>query len=389
MVRAWPLGRAAVLVLLVAAVVPGTAACPFCGPEGATLVGDFTQASMVVFGSFTNARLGANGLDGTTDFIIEKVLKPHEYLKSVKGNTITIPKHLPFAKNKFLLFIDVYKGNLDAYRGVETTADSDLIKYLEGAIKIHNRPMPERLRYCFDFLNNPDFEVAMDAYREFAKADYKDYKDMAAKLPADVIAGWLKDPKTPSYRYGLYASLLGHCGNAEHAKLLRSMIEDPEVRKGSGVDGMLFANILIEPKSGWQYLLDHLKNGKHDFTFRYTCLRTIRVLWEHRQDVVSPAQLVQGIDLILDQPDIADFGIADLRRWRRWEMTDRVLSLFDRKEYAIPVVKREILRFALCSPEPKAKHFVAAQRARDAEWVRDVEELLQLEIDTQPPPAKK
>ena len=32
--------------------------------------------------------------------------------------------------------------------------------------------------------------------------------------------------------YGLYASLLGHCGTKAHAKLLKSMIEDPEKRRG-------------------------------------------------------------------------------------------------------------------------------------------------------------
>lgn len=372
------------MLVWLAAALPSPA-CPFCSEnQGPTLVGDYTQASMVLYGTFTNAKPGANGFDGTTDFVIEKVVKPHDYLKGVKNNTVTLPRHVPFAKNKYLVFVDVYKGNLDPYRGIEVQPKGEMVQYLEGAVKLEKSPAPERLRYCFDYLNSADFDVAMDAYREFAKADYKEYQGMAKKLPPDVIAGWLKDPKTPPYRYGLYASLLGHCGGPEHAKLLRSMIDDPEKRKGSGVDGLLAAYVMLQPKEGWVYLQDMLKNEKQEFMFRYACLRTLRFLWDQRNDLVPQKELVGGMALVLDQPDMADFGIEDLRRWQRWEMTDQVIGLFGQKTHNIPVVKRAVLRFALASPDPKARDFVQRQRERDLDWVRDTEELLKLEVDSQP-----
>ena len=37
------------------------------------------------------------------------------------------------------------------------------------------------------------------------------------------------------------------------------------------------------------------------------------------------------------------------------------------------------LRFALCSPEPRAKKFVAEQRKLDKVWVEDTEEMLRIE----------
>src|SRR5262249_41208120 len=284
--------------------------------------------------------------------------------------------------------VDVYKGNLDPYRGVETQAGSELVKYLEGAVKLQKAQPGERLRFCFDYLNSADFDVAMDAYREFAKADYKEYSDMAKKLPADVITGWRKAAKPPPYRYGLYASLLGHCGGKDDAKLLRSMIDDPEKRKGSGIDGLLAAYIMLQPKDGWKYVQDQLKDEKQDFMFRYACLRTIRFLWDQRPDLVPQKALVGGMSLVLDQADMADFGIEDLRRWRRGEMTHRVIDLVGLKTQNMPVVKRAVLRFALASPEPRAKEFVDRQRQRDLDWVRDTEELLKLESDTQTPPVK-
>ena len=192
-----------------------SAACPFCSEErGPTLVGDFNQAAMVLVGMFHDPMLGKGGLeDGTTDFTIDQILKSNDIVKNKK--IITLPRYLPNPKkNKFVVFCDVYKGNIDPYRGVEVQPNSDLVKYLFGAVAVKDKSSAERLCYCFDYLNSPEFDVAIDAYREFAKADYKEYKDLAKKLPPDTIAGWLKDPKTPPYRYGLYASLLGHCGKA-------------------------------------------------------------------------------------------------------------------------------------------------------------------------------
>jgi hypothetical protein len=251
---------------------------------------------------------------------------------------------------------------------------------------LKGKSMPERLRYCFDFLNSAEFEVSLDAYREYAKADYKDYKDMAKKLPAETIAGWLLDEKTPPYRYGLYASLLGHCGNAKHAVLLRDMISDPEKRKGSGIDGLLAGYVMLEPQKGWQYLDNYFKDPSQPFVMRYSALRTTRFLWDQRPDLVDRETLVKGVLGLLKHPDMADFAIEDLRKWQRWEQTGQVLDLFNQKSHSTPIVQKAILRFALQSPDPAAKRFVDAQRRRDSEWVNDTEELLKLET---PIPVEK
>jgi hypothetical protein len=365
------------------------ASCPFCTQDKApTLVGDFNQAVMVLVGEFTNAKIA----EGTSDFVVEKVLKTHEFLKGKKVKTvdgkqvITLPRPIQ-AKNQFLIFCDVFKDTADPYRGVELMPGNELVPYLTGAIAVKDRPESERLRYCFDHLNSADFEVAMDAYREYAKADYKDYMEMAKKLPPDTIAKWLEDPKTPPFRYGLYASLLGHCGRAMHAQLLREMIDDPEKRKGSGIDGMLAGYTMIDPKEAWGYLTRKLKDQSEDFLMRYAVLRTIRFLWDNRSDLLPKDTLVSGMAMILDHGDMADFAIEDLRKWQRWEMTDRILALFGTKTHDVPVVKRAILRFALSCPRPRAVSFVEAQRRRDPNWVKDTEELLKLE--TPDPPVEK
>jgi len=375
------------LVLLPPPALPRSVCCPFCVEQkGPTLMGDFNQAGMVLVGTFTNAKADPNGaLDGTTDFVIEQVLKSHPAIKGKK--MITLPKNIPSTKSKFVLFCDEYKGTIDPYRGVEVPPKSDLIAYLKGAVAFKDRPIGERLRYCFDFLQSPELEVSLDAYREFQKASYEDYRDLAKSLPADTIAGWLQDAKTSPYRYGLYASLLGHCGNGKHAAVLRAMIDDPEKRKSSGIDGMLAGYIMLLHKDGHTkdarvFMNGVLRDAKQDFLMRYATLRTARFFWDTRTDIFGKKDLADSVAILLNQPDMADFSVEDLGKWGRWEMTDRVLALFDKPSHNAPVIKRAILRFALRCPLPQAADFVRRQRARDAEWVNDTEELLRMEAPT-------
>jgi hypothetical protein len=374
-----------VFALLAVAGIVGAAHCPFCMDErGPTLVGDFDQALLVVYGHFGKADDGGEGFERSSDFIIEQVLKSHDIVKGKKS--VRVPKAIDRAGSKFLLFCDVYKDKVDPYRGLEVQAGSDLLKYLSGAMALKNKSNPERLRYCFDFLNSPELEVSLDAYREYARADYKDYKDMSKSLPPDTIAGWLRDEKTPPYRYGLYASLLGHCGNSTHGELLRAMIDDPEKRKGSGIDGLIAGYVMLEPQKGWQYVQSFFEDTQKPFLMRYAALRTTRFLWEQRPDLIEKPALVKGVVMLLEHPDMADFAIEDLRKWQRWELTKQVLGLFGQKSHSTPIVQKAILRFALQSPDPAAAEFVRAQRKRDAEWVNDTEELLKLES---PPPSAK
>jgi hypothetical protein len=367
--------------------------CPFCGMQGQTLTGEVNQASMVLFGTLTNARLDPNGGfgQGATDLRIEAIIKKHEILGDQK--VITLPRYVPTDNNKskFLIFCDVFKGKIDPYRGVPVKANSDMVKYLQIALALKDKDINTRLKFFFDYLDNADLEISNDAYREFGNADYKDYRDMARDLPADKIAKWLQDPDTPTFRFGLYGSMLGHCGTAKHADLLRKLLDDPDKRLSSGVDGVLAGYILLQPKEGWAYLRGILRDPSKEFMLRYAALRSARFFWDSEPKVkgkivVDKKDVVLAVCLLLEQNDIADLAIEDLRKWNCWDMADRVLPLYDQKSHDIPIVKRAILRFALNCPQTKDGSLVQRVRKQDPELVKDVEELLKLE--TSVPPAK-
>jgi hypothetical protein len=358
--------------------------------QGQTLTGEVTQASLVLYGTLTNANEQANNGEGSTDLKIDTIIKNHEFLG--KNTTVTLPRYVPDVGNgkyKYLVFCDVFKGKLDPYRGLAVKADSDIPKYLKGALEVKDAKVGKRLRFFFDYLDNADIEVSNDAYKEFANADYKDYREMAKDLPAERIGKWVTDPQTPSFRIGLYASMLGHCGTAKDAKLLRTLLDDPEKRAGSGVDGILAGYLMLAPKDGWDYTRALLKDPHKEFLLRYAALRTARFLWDFRQDLVPHKTLKEGVVDLLEQSDISDLAIEDLRKWQCWDTADRILSLRGKAPYEVPIVRRAILRFALtCPNHAGATKYVTEQRQKDPQAVADAEELLKLDQEAPKSPSE-
>ncbi len=367
---------------------PGEA-CPFCTDRGQTLNEEVSLASMVIFGDPRNADLAKD----TTDLKIEVVVKDHK-ARNKKLGVIKLSRYIPPAEDgkqyKYLVFFDVFEKKMDAYRGVNLKPDSKLPEYLRRARAVKDKPLAERLRFFFDYLDSDDLDVASDSYKEFGNTDYKDYRGVAKTLPADRVVRWLKDPNTPSMRFGLYASMLGHCGKEKDSAILKHLLDDPDHRAGSGVDGVFAAYVMLKPKEGWKYLTDVLKDNKQDFIVRYAALRAVRFLHDYRTDLVSKKDLVAGSCLLLSQDDIADLAIEDLRKWQCWDKANQVLALRGTPVYnKMPIVRRAMLRYCLsCPANAAAKAYVAERRKADAEGVEEAEELLKLEVESARP-AKK
>jgi hypothetical protein len=358
-------------------------ACPFCqGADGKTLTAEAGEASLILYGKLSNARLDPkDAYAGQTDLEIEVVVKSHEILAGRK--VITLPRYLPPDKDyKFLVFCDVYKGQLDPYRGEPVKADSRIASYLKGALAVKDKDAPTRLKYFFDYLEDKEAVISSDAFKEFGVADYKDYRTVAEKLPADTIARWLADPNISVTRLGLYASMLGHCGKPEHAKQLRTFLDSPQWRVASGTDGVMAGYVLLQPKEGWKYITDVMRDAKLDFNVRYSALRAARFFHDYRPDVVPNADLTDGVVVLLDQKDIADLAIEDLRKWNCWSVADRVLELYGRESHDASIIRRSILRYALsCPPSAgsKVNDFLTARRKDSGKLLDEVQELLNLE----------
>jgi len=368
-----------------------TTACPFCTMQGQTLTGEVSTAALVLYGKLSNA----NEKMETVDIEIETIIKDHPIRG--KEKKLTLSRYVDLSttgdKDRFMVFCDVFKGKIDPYRGMALKSGSKVPEYLQGALSVKDKAVPARLQFFFEFLDHADSEISNDSYKEFGNADYKDFKSMASTLPADRVIKWLKNPETPSFRIGLYASMLGHCGKESDAGLLRTILEDPERKAGTGLDGIMAGYAMLKPSAGWDFLRGVLKNTKEEFMFRYAALRAVRFLHDYRPDVVSKKDLINGLMVMVNQEDIADLVIEDLRKWQCWDKADEVLAVLKTESAKQPIVKRSILRYALqCAGNKAASDYVAERRKADAKAVEEAEELLKLEMDSTKPsttPVKK
>lgn len=402
------IGRSRLLLSLVCLAVLACAgpasACPFCSVQGQTLTQEVTQASMVLAGKLANARLVRNTdeiQEGTTDLIVDRVIKHHPILDKAPRNkegkiVLTLPRYVPIKEGEqvpFLVFCDVFNGNVDPFRGVPLKM-SKLPEYLAGALKVKDEPVVKRLKFFFDYLDNEDSEISNDAYKEFGYADYQPIREAARSFPAERIARWLSpEAKTPGYRYGLYASLLAHAApekdRTKYVQLFVSLLADPDKKASSGMDGILAGYIMLAPREGLAFARKILEDPKREFLTRYAALRALRFFVDNRKDVLTEDEVVKTILPLLDQGDIADLAIEDFRRWKRWDLSGKILGLGKKESHDTPIVHRCILRYALSSPKEDCKKYVAEVRKKDEQLVLDAEEILKLEQQVAPKSGSK
>src|SRR5579884_3128817 len=217
-----------ILAVLLEFVSPGLApACDLCnGRTAPTIRQEADQAKLVLYGTLENPTV--TGDSGKTDVRVEAVLKTDGSYKP--GKVITVPHYLPVDPKDpphFLVFCDVFNGKLDPYRGVPLQA-REALEYIKGVLALDRKDRSAALLYAFRYLENPDKEVANDAFQEFALANNREVGQVAPKLAPARLRAWIKDPQTLDYRLSLYAFLLGACGTDADAALLRSLLDRPD-----------------------------------------------------------------------------------------------------------------------------------------------------------------
>ncbi|HEY1186455.1 MAG TPA: hypothetical protein VGE74_02310 [Gemmata sp.] len=376
------------------------AACPGCGPpSGQTLTNEVAQADFILYGTLGNAKPDPKepgSSKGTTEMVIDDVVKAHALVKDKK--VFTIPRFVPpdAKPSKYLVFFNVVNGDVDPYRGVVVGTDSKLPDYVKGALAVKQKDIVTRLRYFFNYLESPEIEVSADAYNEFAVAEYKEVAELAPTLPTETLLKWLKDPSTRASRFGLYGLLLGHApkDRAAVAAEMRKLLDAPENKFTSGLDGMLMGYTLLDKKAGYEYLIKMISDPKKEFLVKHSGLKTLRFFWEYRPDVLTKKQILDGMNVLLADPSIADMPIDDLRKWKAWEMTGEVLKYAGQESHnTLPINNRSILKFAMAASWADPKNAAAAAhvekvRKENPERVKLVEELLKDEIKVAPKPPE-
>ena len=158
-------------------------ACTYCDPSNLktlTFRQEARTSKIVAIGTLSNARLV--GDNGYTDLTFDDIIKDDS--ARGKKHVLTLPRWVPIDPKKppqMLMFIDVFDGKLDPFRGVSLHGKG-LGDYLRGALAIDDRDRMKALAYAFKHLDSPDPEVAADAFLELAKASDREIGEVGPKL---------------------------------------------------------------------------------------------------------------------------------------------------------------------------------------------------------------
>lgn len=351
--RFWANLRRALIVsvLLVAAFIaplPQVRACPFCPAALMTLSEQLEQANAAALGQWVSADKGTEDKRGTSTFQLRQLIKGP---KSVaKGQKVTAEGYQAAKPGDlfFLLGFEVDKG-AELIWGTALPVTEPSFKYISQAPP-RAAPQATRLPYYLKFVEDPDPQVSNDAFAEFANAEYEDVERLTAQLPKEKIRRWIADPKTPATRLGLYGMLLGLCGDETDAVELekRILLESKEFRLG--IDGLMGGYLLLTRDRGLDVLDKHkLRDKTIPFSETFAAMQALRFMWSYGKNRIAPERLQQSMRILLDRTEMTDMVIADLARWKDWDVQDRLLKMYGEAEYDTPSIKRAIVRFMLVS----------------------------------------
>lgn len=360
-------------------------ACSICkGTSQPTFRQSAAQAGFVILAIAKRSRL--EGDNAQTEFVFEQVVRTDPGLG--KDRSLWLPGYIPSDPKKparFLIFGNITDGRPDVFRGPPVSGPA-VADYLRAAVKIDDRDRTKVLRFSFDHLDSADPDAAADAFLELAKATDGEIAALAPTFAPAKLRKLLKDPLTPADRLGLFAYLLGACGTKDDGDILAAMIRRGDDRDSAALSGLLGGLIELRPQQGWQTLGNILRDPKRPYSDKLAALGTLRFYHackpaEHRKPILD------GMAAVVENGDMADMAVEDLRRWRWWDLTKVVLAQYDKPSHAAPLVKRAIVRYAVTCPDPVSVNFIKARRQDSPALLAEVEK--SLEFEKPAPPAKK
>ena len=257
------------------------------------------------------------------------------------------------------------------------------------------QPMPDRLKYFLKHLESPEVMIANDAYGEFAQAPYPEIRELRESLPRTKVRQWIDDEDTLVTRLGLYGILLGLCGREGDAHSLAQRIQKPtapdEIRLG--IDGIMAGYLLLKGEAGLPLIEERLrkKDTEPNYSEVFAAMKAVEFCWMYEESFPRDS-LKQTQRLLLEHPDVADLAIITLSRWKDWTIQERLMEMYDQKEFDFPAIKRTIIRyFRICSKETdpstgkpiqhalSAKQHLETLRSKDPERVQQVERFFRVE----------
>ncbi len=337
-------------------------ACPFCSAPSLTLAEQIAGSDAAVIAHW-ESETPAKGQDiGLTHFVVVEVLSNRASLGGDDAGPRPVSKVTPEDKittaraqkgttdDLFLLTATIVNDRLEWASPIPL--DATAVKYLKTSPH-PSAPVAERLKFFMQYLEAPNQLVGDDAYAEFANAPYDDIAPLASVMPRENLRKWLTDSKVSPSRLGLYGLMLGLCGEASDVQFMEAKILDTTEDFRLGIDGVMGGYLLLAGEEGLKKLqAEKLSNPKSPFSETYSAMQALRFCWQYGQGRVPAESLKGAMRVLLSRPELADLVIADLARWKDWEVRHQLFEQYDAPEFSVPSIKRAIVRYLIvCSKD--------------------------------------
>jgi len=393
--------RTTILAALLCAITSPVSAhfCPFCDAPSLTLAEQIEQTEHLLLGKWTGGEKPTNESAGTVRFSIVAVSRSKNEAFKI-GDEIELPQYTEGDAEAFYILMGPSTKLIDWHVPSEATMPAwEYVSHIPMPVEGEQNKI-ERLAYFLDFLQDPHITVANDAFGEFASAPYETIKPLTDRMPREKLRKWVVDPETPVTRLGLYGLLLGLCGKEEDAAVMQHKILHPDADFRLGIEGVMSGYLIITGEDGLKILEQAKmlattftnKDGEEQklpFSETYAAMQTLRFMWSYEPDRIPKERLKQSMRLLLNRPELADLVIADLSRWKAWDVQEPLMEMYDQEEFDIPSIKRAIVRYMHYAstdvPEDTEElpaHAISALKhmaeleAKDPKTVRDTKRFL-------------
>ena len=381
--------RPGVVVVVTLALLLGSEparACPFCSAVSLTFAQEIAQSQVAVVARLVEPPAAAS-LSPRSDgplpkgrFVVVKALKGGDLLEGAELVDVdgvrqieTIMLEAKPVGSTFLL-LAVEPPKLVWSSPIPVTERG--IDYLE---KLAGLPAKgaDRLAFFQQYLEDADEALARDAYDEFAVAPYDDVRALESRMDPTQLLTWIEDPKVPSNRRRLYATMLGVCGTKADADRIGAILAETDPAEGrkevrSGLDALIACYVTLKGPEGLD-MVDGLfldrKGRDVPFTETYAAVMALRFLGEESSSVPRE-RVLASLRKLLEEPKLADLVIADLARWEDWSVIDKLAELFEKADSDNIFVREPVVNYLKACPEPRAAQVLARLETIDPEAVR-------------------
>jgi hypothetical protein len=343
--------------------------CPFCAAINATLAEQVGKHEVSVIAKLVEVpdKVEEDALEFPKGkFEIVQVLKGDQFVAVGMSFQTQLVGTYPVGHQFLVMGVEPP----EIFWSTPMQASVRLVKYLTDMQSLPAKG-PDRLAFFQDFFEDPEPELAFDAYDEFAIADYADVVALKDRIKRENLVKWINDPELRVDRRRLYFTMLGVCGTEDDIRMLEKFLVSDNANDRAGLDALAAAYITLKGEAGIPLLEEHfLEKVDEENTSETNAVISALRFHGTEVDQIPRQRIAQAIRLVLKHPQLADTVIPDLARWEDWSVIEQLVDMFKNCDDDNQYIRVPVVAYLQSCPKPEAKTYLKELEAIDPDAIR-------------------